>query len=201
MSHRNSPEFVRLFIALPVPAVVKQALRELQQQLRRIAPGDGVRWLGAEQFHLTLKFLGSVTGNHLETVIAATREAAGGGGSILLRAEGLGFFPHARSPRVIWVGFGGDTLELRKLQSRIESRVGEFAERKEDREFSAHLTLARVKCISPAESRALAEFARGMTGRVLGEWRSNVVQVMQSELQPQGSRYSCLAEIPLTVEP
>ncbi|MBI5386687.1 MAG: RNA 2',3'-cyclic phosphodiesterase [Verrucomicrobia bacterium] len=231
----------RLFIALPVPEPVKDEIRRLQQELRRLAPGDGVRWVRSEQIHLTLVFLGKVDPARRDALVAATREAVSkprnsrrqeapfpicnlqsaisnrcepshvgcdsfervsletsqGCGPFALRATGVGFFPHERRPRVLWVGLQDKAGELSALQEKVKTATAPFAEKPEDRDFSAHLTLARINRLRPAEAQALTGRVRALTGRGLGEWTADRLEVMRSELHPEGSRYSCLAEIVL----
>jgi RNA 2',3'-cyclic 3'-phosphodiesterase len=188
---------LRLFIALPIPELVKAELTRAQVELRRVAPGDGVRWVKAEQMHLTLSFLGQVESGRVEAVIAAARDACTGLAAFPLRAQEAGFFPEARRPRVVWTGLHDETGALAALQRTVVQAVGKFAEKAEDRPFRPHLTLGRVKSLRPAEARALAEAVAALSHRSFGEWTADKLAVMRSELHPSGSRYACLAEIPL----
>ncbi len=189
---------MRLFIAMPIPETVKQEALRWQEELRKVAPGPGIRWATPEQFHLTLKFLGEVDSARLETLVAATREACHGCVPFDLQAGQAGFFPNERNPRVLWAGLHCATGALQSLQERVETGLAEFAEKQEDRRFSPHLTLARIKQIAPAEARALAAKVRTLGEHALGQWKAECVRVMRSELHPSGSRHTCLAEIGLT---
>jgi RNA 2',3'-cyclic 3'-phosphodiesterase len=188
---------MRLFIAMPIPEPVKAELLKLQGELRAAGPREGVRWAKAEQFHLTLKFLGEVEAGRLEALLAATRLACEGRAAVVLRAAQAGFFPNERRPRVLWTGLHCPTDGLQVLQRAVEAATSEFAEKQENRPFSAHLTLARFKDLSPAETRPLAARVAGMSGRVLGEWTADKVEVMRSELHPEGSQHTCLEAISL----
>ena len=188
---------MRLFVAIPIPETVKREALRWQEELRAIAPGDGIRWAGSEQFHLTLKFLGEVQPARLEALVAATRAACAGFGPFPLRAAQAGFFPNERNPRVLWAGLHCASAALQTLQESVEAHLAEFAEKQEDRRFSPHLTLARIKQIPLAAAHRLAVRVRGMAERTLGEWQADCVRVMRSELHPSGSRHTCAAEIRL----
>jgi hypothetical protein len=101
-------EFLRLFIALPVPAEVRAEIARAQVQLKCCLPPGVVRWVRAEQFHLTLKFLGDIHPTQLDALKKSVAEACAGLLPPALSAKGVGFFPHAQKPRVIWAGVEGE---------------------------------------------------------------------------------------------
>lgn len=194
---QSSP--LQLFVSLPIPAPVKAEVEKLQNELRQGLPADAVRWLRMDQFHLTLRFLGNVDADQTESLITAIGKACSTFKPLQLRTAELGFFPDERRPRILWAGIAGDTDALRALQQAIAAATAAFAKQPEDHPFTAHLTLARLKNIRPHETRLLAERVRKMSGRLLGEWTADRVELMHSELRPDGSRYSCLAELPLSL--
>jgi 2'-5' RNA ligase len=99
-----SADTLRLFLAISLPDSVKDEIEKAQRQLRVAFPGKLVRWTKREQFHLTLKFLGNVRESRVSGLISALRETCMPLSELQLRAEGIGFFPDARFPRVIWAG-------------------------------------------------------------------------------------------------
>ncbi len=188
---------MRLFVALPIPDPVKQQALRWQEELRDATADASIRWATADQFHLTLKFLGEVVPARLEALLAAARAACQGVKPFDLHAGRAGFFPNDRNPRVLWAGLHCESGALQGLQAALESRLAEFAEKQENRPFSPHLTLARLKQVPPAQARLLAARVKALSDRRLGEWRADCVRVMQSELHPAGSRHTCLEEIGL----
>ena len=90
---------LRLFIALPVPAAVKEELRRLQVELRGRLPNGPARWTRPEQIHLTLKFLGDVSADRVTEIEKAVRTACAAFAPMPLRAERIGFFPQIGFPR------------------------------------------------------------------------------------------------------
>ena len=198
MPNQEQPSTVRLFIALPVPETVKAELKKLQKELRKVVPTDQLRWVQPEQIHLTLKFLGNVPNEEMEDLVTAPREGCRGVGPFRLRAEQTGFFPNEYRPRVIWVDVRGDTEPLTALQQSIECATLGFAESEESREYSPHLTVARVKNLHVREVQALCERVKSLKTRVFGEWTAVKAELIRSELGHHGSRYTCLAEVPLS---
>jgi 2'-5' RNA ligase len=187
----------RLFVALPVPAAVREELKRLQTELRQRLPDDCVRWTRPEQFHLTLRFLGEVDAGQVEALRAAVREVGDRFEPLHLRAEGVGFFPHGR-PRVIWVGVQDDRGELQLLQAAVREAVGDFTREKEEKDFTGHLTIGRSRNMKSAQARVLTELAEELASRVFGEWTADQIEIVRSELSAEGSRYKCVAAVPLT---
>jgi RNA 2',3'-cyclic 3'-phosphodiesterase len=188
---------MRLFIATPIPEPVRAAVLEWQRPLRRLIPGPGLRWANPDQMHVTLRFLGEVEEGLLAELRLRLEEACRGFAAFPLRVQGAGFFPGETRPRVFWVGLRSTLNELERLQTSVDAAVGAYAEKQEDRAFHPHLTLARVTRLSPAETRLLVERARALGDTVLGEWTADAVQLMHSELRPEGSRHTCLSRTPL----
>jgi 2'-5' RNA ligase len=100
------PQPIRVFIAAPIPRALTVFLKNIQARLR--SPRMDVRWLAAENIHLTLKFLGNIERSRVSAVGAQMDVSAGQTGTFRLHARGIGVFPNRRHPRVLWVGLGGE---------------------------------------------------------------------------------------------
>ena len=192
----NSEQF-RLFIAVTIPEEVKTKIEEAQGKMRRALPERAVRWTRREQFHLTLKFLGDVDAARVEALGEAIRAACQGFGALHLRAERVGFFPDLRYPRVVWVGVKDQAEQLPRLQGAVESAMREYATEDKEERFTGHVTLARIKGIRRPEAEALDKAAAGMAEQLFGQWTAYQVELMRSELLPQGARHSSVASITL----
>jgi RNA 2',3'-cyclic 3'-phosphodiesterase len=190
-------ERYRLFVALPVPDDVKAKLEAAQADLRRVLPDRNVRWARREQFHLTLRFLGDVEAAQAEALAVALRTACAGFGALHLRAERIGCFPERGYPRVVWVGVRDQAEQLPRLQQLVEAATQGFTAEPSEARFTGHLTLARIKGIKRPEAEALGQAAAGMADRVFGHWAAYQIELMRSELLPQGARHSSLAAIAL----
>ena len=115
-----------------------------------------MRWVPPGNIHITLKFFGNVTDAEVPAIIAAAREVAAEQAPLTLKVTGAGAFPHVRSPRVVWLGLGGDMLPLTQFFYRLEKAFAALDYPPEGRAFSPHLTLGRAR--SP-EGRA--QLSRG----------------------------------------
>lgn len=126
----------RLFVALDLPAHVKQSLEPMTRGL-----GD-VRWLTPEQQHLTLRFIGELDNGQVNDVAEAL--ALVPGVPFELQLKGLGHFPPRGEPRVLWVGVD-KSRELGRLKRRIDRALGQAGLPPEGRKFAPHVTLARIR--------------------------------------------------------
>jgi len=190
------PIALRLFVALAVPEAVREKMARMQDRLRPLAaPGD-VRWVAPEQFHLTLKFLGAVAADRLDAVTKSLAEACAGTAPFRLRAKGIGFFPHARSPRVLWIGIEDAEDRLTAFQRRVERLLSPWAEGPAEN-FRAHVTLGRFQKFRRHKTDRLAPAAMSSAGDSFGEWRAEQVDLMRSELSPAGAVHTVLSSTSL----
>ncbi len=194
-------ERYRLFVALEVPEDVKEKMEAAQADLRRALPDRSVRWARREQFHLTLRFLGDVEAARVEALAEAIRPACAGFGALHLRAEGIGCFPERGYPRVVWVGVRDQAEHLPRLQQLVESATEGFTSEAKEARFTGHLTLGRIKGIKRPEAEALSQAAAGMANRPFGQWTAYQIELMRSELLPQGAQHTRLASIALATLP
>lgn len=193
----NPPEHFRLFVAISVPEEVKDEIERAQGELRRAAAGRRIRWTTPEQFHLTLRFLGNVEAHRVGELTEALREACKRFAPLRLRAEGLGFFPDARRPRVVWLGAQDRETVLPRLQSAVQAATQMFTTEEPEERFRGHITLGRIKSLQRSEGKALAELGAGMAKRAFGEWTAREVELLRSELLPTGASHTCQATAPL----
>jgi 2'-5' RNA ligase len=195
MSHEIFNERLRLFVAITIPERVRNEIIAVQHELKPLALGD-VRWTKPEQLHLTLKFLGSVPAASIAAVKNSLSEVCAGVRPFHLRAQGIGFFPNERQPRVVWVGFEGDGNVLADLQTRVERRLAPFVEKPGAEKFLAHATLGRFQKYRRHKTEKLLPRARALANHVFGEWRVENAGLFRSELSPDGARHSVVAVFP-----
>jgi 2'-5' RNA ligase len=189
-------EDIRLFVAVELEGPALRALAEAQSQLRRRGL-EGLRWVRAEGIHLTLKFLGETPAGRVPAIEAALAEAVRGIPPHTVSLNGLGTFGGRRNPRVVWVDVVGEVETLHRLQQRVDLALGRIGFPREDRNFSPHLTLARVR---PEAARDLAEpIARALehVEAPSAEVPVRELSLMRSTLGPGGAVYARLAAFPL----
>ena len=93
---------IRTFIAVELPQDIKMKLDGLIASFR--ADSGGIRWVRAENLHITLRFLGDIDEAAVPGLAENIRSTTGGFGKFRLSLSGIGGFPNLRRPRVIWVG-------------------------------------------------------------------------------------------------
>lgn len=189
---------LRVFVALAVPAAVKARLAATQQELRDQLPRHAASWTRTENTHLTLRFLGDMESIQVKALASSLAAAISGFGPLYLVAERLGCFPDLRSPRVVWAWVHDAADRLPDLQQRIVAATAGFTPEPAEKRFVGHLTLARTKQIKRPQAQIVASYVQGAVHRSFGEWTADRIEVMRSELSPDGSRYTCLAELPLS---
>jgi 2'-5' RNA ligase len=189
---------VRTFVAIPLTRPVLDHLMELQQSLSRGEGGAAGRWVRPEGIHLTLKFLGDVPSEKLSDVYRTVQQSCGGRQAFELEVGGLGCFPNARRPRVIWAGIHEESGQLVDLQRAVEASLESLGFRREGRAFTPHLTLARIK--QRASSRDIAALGQAVAASQEEKritMRATHVYVIKSDLRPEGAIYTVLSETPL----
>jgi len=184
---------IRSFIAIEIPPSLKSRMEEVQEELRR-AEAD-VKWVRPEGIHLTLKFLGSIRREDVEKISVALGPVAASIAPFEIRILGLGCFPHARNPRVVWLGVDRGRDPLASLHLAIEQKMADLSLPPEERPFSPHLTLGRVR--SPRGRVGLARALEMNRGAEIGSFQAREVILFRSELRPSGAVYTKLGEFPL----
>jgi 2'-5' RNA ligase len=181
---------VRVFVAVDPGKAVRARCVSLQETLARAA--EGVKWVEPENLHLTLLFLGEVDERDLLPVCRAVGAACSERERFVLGLEGVGCFPNPKKPRTVWAGVGTGAKELVELHDALEEPLLALrCYRREERLFTPHLTLGRVKGDAPTD-RLARELLRQAAWRG-GESEVAEVLVMSSELRPEGAVYSVLS--------
>jgi len=193
----GAENMLRLFVAIHAPEDIRTRIQEAQDSLRRAVPQARVSWARREQFHLTIRFLGAVAADRVPSLIGALENGCRGIMPLELRAAGVGFFPNARRPRVVWVGVRETLDRLRALHQAVQEVSMQFSSEEPETHFSGHITLARIKEIGRAETESLDRAAKGLSLTIFGEWTADHIHLMRSELSPKGSRHTSLAAIVL----
>lgn len=193
MTAESSTEQLRLFVAIPMPEAVRNEILGVQQELRQLVSRDAVRWTKPEQFHLTLRFLGEVPVGRVAALQEAINVICHGEPALRLCAQGVGFFPNARSPRIIWAGVNDGEGRLVDLQKKIEAAVQPYTNEAMTERFAGHVTIGRVKFLKRPEIEKLAAHAQAVKDRLFGEWTAREVELIRSDLLSAGASHTLLA--------
>ncbi len=179
---------MRLFIGLPLPESYQESLAQLQERLKRLVR-IRVGWTKRGTWHLTLKFLGEVA----EDRVAGLGAALGGlrWPAFSLQAGSAGFFPNPARPRVLWAGLARGAPECKTLAEAVELACMDLGFEPEERPFSAHLTIARIKDAGRESWREV------LAAAAVWPWPEALmdrVVLWRSELKSEGPVYTALAE-------
>jgi 2'-5' RNA ligase len=188
---------IRAFIAIDLTPEILNRLDKVAGQLKDRLANVPIRWVLAGNIHLTLKFLGDVSLANLELLKKILQAEAARHHGFEISVGGLGAFPSTRRPRVIWAGVEAPQ-ELSAVHSGIETEMARLGYAREEREFSAHLTLGRVsRNTTSAEVRLIGSVLESAKIGFLGAASVNEVHLYKSDLQPDGVVYTRVFTAPL----
>jgi RNA 2',3'-cyclic 3'-phosphodiesterase len=177
---------MRLFVSVDLPSDLVEPIADLQEEFAR---ADGLRFTDPEQAHLTLKFLGEASEEHLEEVSAAIERGVEESevSPFVAQFGGLGVFPSLEYISVVWFGVEEGAGDLRRLHEAIEARTVGVGFDPEEHEFTPHVTLARMDHAGGKE--VVQEVVTGRAP-VVGEMHVEEVRLTESSLTPEGPVYS-----------
>jgi len=189
----KEPEgMTRTFIAVEISEAVKSELSSLISSLKDVRAD--VKWVKLENLHLTLKFLGQTTGDQVALVKESLQEIVSKERPFLIHFSGLGGFPSLKRPRVLWVGIDEGAEFLKELSERVESTVAAIGFLRENRPFSAHLTLGRVR---PTKNlQGLISKVKETRFCSAEKIEVNSLSFYKSVLTPAGSIYELIQKSP-----
>jgi RNA 2',3'-cyclic 3'-phosphodiesterase len=154
--------------------------------------GGDLKPVERENIHLTLKFLGNVSGARLDEIKSAFSQVTFPPFS--LEIKGAGAFPNLKRMNVIWVGVGEGWSQVELIFEQTEKLLHQLGFSRETRPFSPHITVARVK--SGRKRDEIAAFLSHLTDESFGTFPVASVRLKQSVLSPSGPKYSTLYEVP-----
>ena len=181
---------MRAFVAVFPPSEVR---REALAWAKRWSSDDRMRWTRPENIHLTLKFLGDIRAEALDGIRDALGEACAQHASFDTALAELGAFPSARRARVLWVGVGAGSDQLRSLVADVDGILAPLGFEREKSPYVAHLTLGRVR--GHPLNLDLPAGAEGTTFRV------GRVQLTESRLTAKGATYRTMGDFALGGKP
>jgi 2'-5' RNA ligase len=188
---------LRSFIAVEIPADIQSAIARSTAALQESLPKPLVRWVPAQNVHLTIKFLGDVSPVNLERLTEAVKLEVAKHEPFSIPVGGLGAFPSPRQARVIWIGLEVP-LQLSGLLHGVEAVTAKFGYAAEDRPFSPHLTIGRVG--RTVDAAGFLRIRSGLEEKVLGALgsiRVEALHMFKSDLKPGGSVYTLLRTLPM----
>jgi len=184
----QTEERIRAFLAVELDDNVRPAIGDLVRRLSRKLPN--VSWTRLENVHLTLRFLGDVTPAFIEDYVAKLRPVTEPMIPLAGTVGGVGAFPNARRPSVIWIGMQFQDVGIQSMQAEVERLARDAGLAGETRRFAPHVTIGRVRRgrphvdVSPILEHEASFAAGAMT--------VDAVSLFSSKLTPQGAQYTRL---------
>jgi 2'-5' RNA ligase len=186
-------DVMRYFIAIDMTENIKDAIAGVIEKCG--LNSKGIKWVSAENVHLTLKFLGDVKEDLIPEIEKGLASICMRHDVFNINIRGAGAFPNFKYPNILWMGID-ESEELKRLYEDIEESMSELGFEKEDRKFSPHLTIGRVKDRKGIEPviKELYTFKDTFFGSI----EVKEVLLMRSVLKPTGAEYSKIAGFKLS---
>lgn len=185
---------MRCFIAVEISSKVLADISRVAELLRKetsLADRD-IKWVRPENMHLTLKFLGDVDLNWINSLHTGLKDIVTRHDSFDMTVSNVGSF--GTPPRILWAGIDS-CHPLMSLQNDIEFFLLTEGFPKEKKQFHPHLTLCRIK--NPKAGRAIRTAAKKYAEKVFGITSVSEIIVYESRLTPDGPIYIKIASTKL----
>lgn len=187
----------RAFIAIDLSPDILNRIDEVSARLQGRMGKLPVRWVPAENVHLTLKFLGDVSTTYVDNLEEIIRHAAASHDCFEMSVGSLGVFPNARRPRVIWLGVEAPPV-LMTIQRGIDQETNRLGYETKNQTFSPHLTIGRVsRGADYRELKEISDILETETVGFLGATRVEKINLYRSDLMPNGAQYTKVASVSL----
>ena len=186
-------EKVRSFIAVNLNPEIKEYLTSLQVNLN--VPETKIKWVEKNNLHLTMKFLGDISSEQTELLKLILKEITSRYSPFIIKlSSDIGIFPTYQMPRIIWTGIKEGANQLHELYSSIETMLYKEGFPRENKDFSSHITIGRVKYIKDKDN-FIQIIKRIEISNLSQEVKS--IDLMESKLTPNGPIYNIIAKFPL----
>ncbi|DAC72992.1 MAG TPA: RNA 2',3'-cyclic phosphodiesterase [Thermoplasmata archaeon] len=180
----------RGFIAIDIVATPQMITFE-----KEIAKtGADVKLVEPENIHITVKFLGDTNENHIDAIEQSMKESVRALQSFPITLKGTGVFPNQNYMKVIWIGIIDEGI-IKTIAQAIDNTLVPLGFKKENRGFSPHLTIGRVK--TARKKDRLLEVISNYNEVEFTIQKVQSIILKKSELTPKGPIYSNLREVPL----
>ncbi len=190
---------VRLFLAIDIPPRARKIITALQNRFKPL--GLNASWVAPEDVHLTLQFLGDAPPEQIPDIHQGVSVAVTPVPQFMVTLKEIGVFPKLKKPpRILWVGMEDPQGRLTVLQKNIAKQMEKIGFPKEKRNFTPHLTLARIRQERGGRRAILERLKREIESSPKIEmepFKIDAVRLIESQLTPTGSIYTTLKEFPL----
>jgi len=183
---------LRTFIAIDLPAPIQASIEKQTARLRQTLGDENIRWVPSQNMHLTLKFIGNIAASHLDFLKQLLTRTADSHTQFDIQFGGIGSFPNSKRVRILWAGIHAPA-DLATLQRAVEDGTTRLGYEREERPFSPHLTLGRVRPnVPPADMQKISTVLNQTQVGNIGSFRVDSIHLYNSDLNPKGSVYTKL---------
>ena len=185
---------IRSFISVPLSEEVIDQIDRTSRGLREKASGiRGITYVKPENLHITLKFLGDIEMSDVPGIADVMQQAVNGISPFEIAVSTLGGLPRIEKPRVVYVGIQDEGKHLTSIFEKLNLKLHKV--KKDHKKYIPHVTLMRIK--HPKAWTRMVKLFDGMWTRNFGLDEVNCIELMQSELKPDGPEYRVLERIQL----
>ena len=180
----------RIFIAIPIGAIIKPILPILKSKFTRNY--ENIKWIPLENIHLTLKFVGNISINNIPILIQSLKKDIIPS-SFKLVIESTGVFSSSHSPKVLWLGIKRGDKELKILYTQIKKSLKVIIDNDLEKTFTPHITIGKI--LNNFVKIDVLPFLNTVYSPI--ELSVNSICLYESKLFPEGAKYRILNEFPL----
>lgn len=185
-------EKIRSFLAIEIPEMLHPPMEELQKKLK-VTRAD-VKWVAPQNMHFTLKFFGEISSEKIAQASQIIEPIVAHCQPFSISISGLGCFPSPYRPRVIWLGINTGNREMALLQKKIEEKLLAVGFPAEERAFTPHLTMGRIR--SGRNLSDLQPLLAANQNWQVGTFEVREIVLFKSDLKPTGAIYTHLRTFP-----
>jgi 2'-5' RNA ligase len=180
----------RGFIAIDINATPQISIFEKEI----VKTGADVKLVEPENIHITVKFLGDTDENYIDTIEQSIKESVLLIKPFSITLKGTGVFPNQNYIKVIWIGIIDDG-NIETIARAIDEKLTPLGFKKENRGFSPHLTVGRLK--TARNKNQLLKVIENYSAMEFTIQHVQSITLKKSELTPTGPIYTTLKEVPL----
>jgi len=180
----------RGFISIDIGALSN--IVEFEKKIKQT--GAIVKLVEPENIHITLKFLGDTDEEKIDEIEKIIKKSVEGIKPFNIQLKSTGVFPNEKYIKIVWLGIQ-NSEKIAKIASKIDKGLSEIGFSREKREFSPHLTIARVK--SAKNKDKILKIIENDKEFEFADIIVESIKLKKSDLTQKGPIYNTLIEIKL----
>lgn len=180
----------RGFISLDIDS--NSEIRKFREGLEKT--GAPLKMVDLDKIHITVKFLGDTEEEKIDKISNVVKKVLENREPFTIDIKGAGAFPHLDYMKVVWIGIE-DEPKLNEMAHRVEEELVPHGFPRDDKGFSPHITVARVK--GGKNKDRLRRVIENYEDYYFGSQEVTKLKLKKSILSKGGPEYHTLKEMPL----